>query len=245
MCRIKFNEDNIKSMEDFWNDILANYNEKIKDDTQTFKARIISGNSDKYVDVVLQKNNIYVIGIERNGKVEKFNKTTYVGSVPYEDITQQRINDLVNALQKEKSISKISDKDVLLMAFIISEAARFSFVRAVIKRVYGASEQDLHGQFINWENTQYCYNKLECFDLLLNNYSHLRKYVESNNNKKHVIEKCIGVFETQKYFYNDAQNGSNALENYNGLIHIGLLKKGEVEENYSKRKPKKDIITAK
>lgn len=240
MCSIEFNEANIDIMDGFWNDILKNYKEG---EEGQFDVKITSRNYDKEnVIVVLQKADIYVIGRKKEveDEVERFYQTSYVGVKPYKEISRSRIDSLCSGLKKD--ISQISLQDIDLAAFIISEAARFDFIRAAIKRLYGANEQKLKGSFVNWTNSEYKYKKLADFKLLTNNYGKIKEFANKNSKMK---SKCISILDTQTYFYEDMRKGLTDKEYYDGLIRIGLLEENKVDENYGICKPKKDIITAK
>ena len=234
---LRFVEGNINKLDTGWTNIIH----ENKDDESSFIVKVCYENFPYSAEFVLNRKNLYVIGVQ---KVKENNKTEIIefGSTSYIDkykiginMNRDSIKTMIKFFQNyKKGPNKDFDKNLCIAAFIISEAARFDFIRAAVKRVCGDESDTVRNAFVNWVNTENIYNQLYYYLQLLHSYSKIRE-----QRSKHT--KNISVDNSREYFYDDAKQGSTARENYNGLIWIGLLEEKKVDENYGiGKKIKKD-----
>lgn len=121
-------------------------------------------------------------------------------------------------------ITKINEntKWVTLAIFLISEAARFRFIREAIKSILldgkGWETQRDYFMIKDWLSLKYEIEKRENYSELITNYSGIVR------DKKMYHRVCVSINETQMYFYNKVEQGA-AAKKYDNLVKIGLLDK--------------------
>lgn len=219
METVELNLENIQSLDQSWLEILERYNTKEAESSHFIVRMKMPSYKYPFVDFVLQKNNAYVIGILKNGQLINFYKKVY--GEYNGNLNKESIKTMMGHFYQLNVGGRIEEKYFDIAVFIISEAARFDFVRAAVRRVYDDDSNPTKTAFINWTNSEQCYTQLNLYWELLHNYSHMRKDVS-----KHT--KNVSVSDAQKFFYKQ-----NNPEIYGDLVSVGLL---DANQLYGKEK---------
>lgn len=230
-------------IEGAWNQILEESKDKEKQGKKPyFTVKLIwvndvNVNDEKItLDFVLKRENLYVVGFEKEAGNYLLCKDEDVSYNMY-DKMDKRIkclsikmiaNDMMllkNSIangQDAKSILAESKTYIAFvhMAFFISEAARFEFVRAAVKRISGyLNENEIKTIFQNSDKSDYYYACRYKYKSLLSDYG---KIVTSANNgeKKNLHMEMLSIESCRNYYF--------ALEHQNkesdeDLYLIGLL----------------------
>ena len=205
--------------------------------------------SNKYkaeISVVVRKEDLYVVGLElAKGKYIEFPNVEYkeyyllqFNNVDERErklaLTVQTIgdgiaqieNDISNPAQKINDMyfrKKNSCITITNIAFIISEAARFEFVRDTVKRIYGyLSNDEITQIYLNPKSSGRWYNYRPYYRDLLDHYSKIA--IASNKGEKNLHNEMLTVDECREY-YSDTVKFPDDYPNLDDLRKIGLIER--------------------
>lgn len=223
---LKLRKGETSNLDKSWTEIMRKYKGKGDDKDQFIVNVCCDGFSDS-VQFVLRENDLYVIGVYKGegSPIVKFPSTTYVGN-ENPGINTESVATMLHFFRDYKQgMDKTKDfgKNLCLAAFIISEAARFDFVRAVVKRVYG--DESVKKDFLNWEESAGHYLQIKNYKELLTNYGKIKKTAETGPGK---TSENISILSTRNYFY---KQGKENPKQYQDLVYVGLLGKWKLFGN--------------
>lgn len=167
-----------EKLETFWSNLIIKNIEKSKDN---FYVEIIPYGKTKKSTFILNKSNLYVIGYVVG------DKEYYFKNVSYKKMnTEVRLlaNDIMDSISLYQNVVNEYDttKDLVKIIAFISEAARFDFVRAVIKRGFFPSDKkELGKYFIDWDNTVRTFCHRVYLNELVTNYDKMKNISQSKN----------------------------------------------------------------
>ena len=135
-------------------------------------------------------------------------------------------NDISNPAQKIDDMyfrKKNSCITITNIAFIISEAARFEFVRDTVKRIYGyLSNDEITQIYLNPKSSGRWYNYRPYYRDLLDHYSKIA--IASNKWEKNLHNEMLTVDECREY-YSDTVKFPDDYPNLEDLRKIGLIER--------------------
>lgn len=190
------------------------------------------------LSVVVSCKDLYVVGFEKSPNVYlKLNDVSYnrynkiCKDINATCLTKEKISENVRQLNKKISSSDINTNILeddpcyiafVNIAFIISEAARFEFVRATVKRIYGyLSDVDIDNTFLNRSISDAFYNCRLKYKDLLNDYSKIFEFSKINNTTSIIHSEKVSI-ESCRNYYSDIKRCEAELPY---LQDIGLVAK--------------------
>ncbi len=223
MCVVNLNFNNIDTLENGWNEIL---NEGGQGIGNCFWVQITCNGSDKAEKKIcfkVMRHNLYVHGVGSGGRTVDFNDVNYNKLKTVVEISIYSIRNMIDFFKdKFEDMKQICNNTqwITLAIFLISEAARFQFIREAIRSILLEGSkwetQKDYFEIKDWEELKYKINKRENYSELVTNYSGIV------DNKQEYHRVCVSIVETQTYFYNKVKQGA-AAKKYENLVKIGLL----------------------
>lgn len=198
------------------------------------------------ISVVVRKEDLYIVGLElAKGEYREFPNVEYSQyyHLHFNNVDEKRRklmltvqtigdgiaqieNDISNPAQKIDDMyfrKKNSCITITNIAFIISEAARFEFVRDTVKRIYGyLSNDEITQIYLNPKSSGRWYNYRPYYRDLLDHYSKIA--IASNKGEKNLHNEMLTVDECREY-YSDTVKFPDDYPNLEDLRKIGLIER--------------------
>ena len=198
------------------------------------------------ISVVVRKEDLYIVGLElAKGEYREFPNVEYSQyyHLHFNNVDEKRRklmltvqtigdgiaqieNDISNPAQKIDDMyfrKKNSCITITNIAFIISEAARFEFVRDTVKRIYGyLSNDEITQIYLNPKSSGRWYNYRPYYRDLLDHYSKIA--IASNKGEKNLHNEMLTVDECREY-YSDTVKFPDDYPNLEELRKIGLIER--------------------
>ena len=165
-----------KKLEDFWTEIL---NKHITGGTGHFYATIEF--SYGRATFIIDKSNLYIVGYVVNNEEIYFRNVSYTNMKTEASLKK---DDILSALYTftNRVNEYSSTMQLVTVITLISEAARFDFVRAIIKRSFCPDDREnLEKCFSNWDYTINTFTERKHLDDLVTNYDKMKQISSSVN----------------------------------------------------------------
>ena len=157
-------------LETFWTDILE---ESTKPGDQNLHIKISTPKGT--ATFIMRKSDLYIIGYVVGNKSLNFKYENYKKMYTKVELKKDKIVNAIETFMTETNTYNTTGELVTVIAFI-SEAARFIFIRGVIKRGFFPNDRSsLEKYFYNWEDTKDYFYRRPYLDPLINNYKDIRR----------------------------------------------------------------------
>ena len=229
--RVKAANSNLKGQSYFIVDLIVPKGHLIQGEDFKMNLGVIVRKEDLYaVGLVKDTNNYIEIADIEYGSYNRITKKEKKLSVTVNNIADNvKTLDMFITSFDEKTNNKLYFREesgciaFTNIAFLISEAARFEFVRDTVKRIYGyLSNDEILQIYLNTELSDCFYNYRPYYRDLLDHYSKILKQTSEKNVNIHT--KMLTVAECREY-YSDTVKFPDDYPNLDDLRKIGLIER--------------------